>query len=239
MGPGAVTVSVLIPFGGPPCVWRARARAWVLDHYATHHPAWEVVLGHSPEPWSKGIAAMNAYARCSGDVLVIADADSYTDPATLATLTEEVVAGSWRWGMAHGPVHRLTSEATEALYAGNPPRLDQGSCWKRIHNGVMGGGIVVVTRDAWETVGGIDPRYFGWGGEDESFGETLAALVSLPVRHIAPLVHLWHPPGDRKPSAETDALRDRYKAAWRNVAASRAIVEEFKGASWPAVSASS
>lgn len=212
------TVSVLIPFGGQACDHRRLAFEWVTDRYRRAHPDWELVVGECAEPWSKGAAVADAHSRSTGEILVIADADSFVDAVALADLVAEV--GSGVWGMPHGRVCRLSEDTTTAVYAGKalPRKLRWTDLARPAYPGVIGGGIVVLTRAAYLDVGGIDPRYLGWGGEDLSFGWALHALVSPPLRKQADLIHLWHPhpAPDLRGSPESEALVARYKAARRN-----------------------
>ncbi|WP_151770800.1 galactosyltransferase-related protein [Streptomyces abyssomicinicus] len=53
------------------------------------------------------------------------------------------------------------------------------------------GGYVCVTRDLFETVGGYDERFRGWGDEDNEFYRQVLRHTSVP-RWSRPLAHLWH-----------------------------------------------
>lgn len=208
-----VSVSVLVPYRPGPCPWRERAWEHVRAHYTAHHPGWEMVVGSCDGNWSKGAAVADAHSRAAGDVLVLADADSITTPDILRAAIEGVAGGRHSWAVPHGRVYRLDQQATETVYAGGPVRL--GRTVRPPYLGPAGGGVVVVTRAAYETVGGIDPRFAGWGGEDVSLGWALETLVGGHRRHGARLVHLWHPhPAPTlRGSPESEALVAHYRAA--------------------------
>ncbi|MFE9905167.1 galactosyltransferase-related protein [Streptomyces achromogenes] len=53
------------------------------------------------------------------------------------------------------------------------------------------GGYVCVTRELFETVGGYDERFRGWGDEDNEFYRQVLRHTSVP-RWSRPLAHLWH-----------------------------------------------
>jgi len=79
------STAVLIPTGITD-EWRARAREYVAQWYATNFPSAPVVFGECApgSEWSKGEAIAAALAQTSADVLVLADADSFLlDPADL------------------------------------------------------------------------------------------------------------------------------------------------------------
>ncbi|MFK4998906.1 galactosyltransferase-related protein [Bacillus sp. N9] len=54
------------------------------------------------------------------------------------------------------------------------------------------GGINVVPRKHFETVGGFDERFVGWGGEDDAFAASLNTLCGYVKRLDATIYHLWH-----------------------------------------------
>jgi hypothetical protein len=82
---------------------------------------------------------------------------------------------------------------------------------------------VVVTREAFEKVGGFDTGFVGWGFEDTAFVYVVEAEYGkMPPRGKGALVHLWHPPAadQGNPSQESEArfnaLRaERGLAPWR------------------------
>ncbi len=133
--------------------------------------------------------------------------------AALVDATHRAARGFARWVVPHGSVHRLTEEATAAVLAGRGADLTK--VVRRRYQGPAGGGIVVCTREAYDTVGGIDARFLGWGGEDLSFGWALDTLVGQHERIGVPLVHLWHPhpAPNLRGSPEAEALVAQYRAA--------------------------
>lgn len=213
---------MLIPFGGHECVWRQRALHHVHNHYQQHHPTWTVHIGEVHDPWSKGEALEHAYAATTAEMLVLADADSIVAPEHLCAAVQAATVDGW--AMPHAMVYRLSQEATEAVYAGAPPRLDR--LVRGAYRGVKGGGIVAITRTAYRTVGGIDPRFYGWGGEDVSLAYALNALVGGGARLPGDLIHLWHPhpAPDLRGSEASEELVARYREARANPDAMRALI---------------
>ncbi len=214
-------VSVLVPLDSDGA---ERDAAWrfLEDRYRRLRPDWELVT--HPDPiagaWSKG-RAVNAAARAaSGEVLVVADADVLIDVEVLDVSVQKVVAGEAAWVVPHGTVYRLDRDRTCEVLDGRRPavpvELERRILARRPYEGPAGGGLVVVPRDAFELVGGIDERFLGWGGEDVSFARALETLHGPYERLGAPLWHLWHRPqhrpGGRAPVAN-DRLSGLYKAA--------------------------
>lgn len=224
--PLPTAVSIVMPYTSDD-EHRQAARRWVLGWYARHHPGWQLVEGACAGEWSKGAALADAVARASHDILVVADADSVVPPDTLEEAVARVAAGA-AWVMPHRTVYRLSDTHTTQVYAGAEPQR-RDTC-RPPYAGVVGGGITVLTRDAWQTVSGIDPRFVGWGGEDMAFGWALETLCGAGVHLTAPLYHLWHKQeakGQRRHgSPESEALAGRYRDARNKPDAMRALIAE-------------
>jgi hypothetical protein len=219
-----MSVAVLVPWrpdGGPrQAVW-----AWVRRQWA-RWPDWEIVTGTPPDgPWSKGAAVADALRQTSADTLIVADADVWS--VGIPAAVNRVAGGRARWAMPHQLVRRLTEDATRAVLDGAP--LD-GQPTAETHPGMPGGGLVVCARDVLEGVP-MDPRFEGWGQEDQAWAAALTTLAGPMWRGTADLVHLWHPPAPRRSravgSAASLARYRRYQAASGQVSQMRALVAEF------------
>ena len=216
-------ISVVVP-------WRdgCRHRQRALDHVV----AWwsqfgvEVVLGDCPTTgWCKAAAVADGLELATGDVLVIADADVVlADPDDFARAVDAL--GSHGWAVPHRKVHRWDDTQTARIIDGDEP---QGTA-SRVHDGVLGGGIVILTRALYEAVP-LDPRFVGWGQEDESWGFALRRLAGSPHRGRSDLWHLWHPPADRMNrkwgSEQSKQLGKRYELA-RSPERMRQLIDEAK-----------
>lgn len=195
------TVSVLVPFAvGAEGSERVDHWRWLRRRYEEDLPDWEIVVGSSDsvaEDFSKGKAVHSAFGRATGEILVIADADCWIHPRGLLDAVEAVDRGT-NWVVPHRDVYRLTASTTAKLTAGaleGPPReLPREALYKPMHKGPSGGGLVVLSRQAYTTVGGMDSRFHGWGGDDIAFGWALDTLVGPHTRLSAPIWHLWHYP---------------------------------------------
>lgn len=145
-------VEVIVPFAGA-CPHRARALAWVRGRYP-----WPVTVAEAPAgPWCKAAAVMPAVRNSSADVVLVADADVFTDG--IHDAVAEVQAGA-PWAIPHRGVHRLDEQGTAAVLAGEPWQVQ--TLAERAYLGVMGGGIVVAPREVILSVP-LDARYVGWG----------------------------------------------------------------------------
>lgn len=233
-------VRVLIPWRDAGCDWRRDALAVVDDHWRmTAPPAWSITIAVHPDdgPWSKGRALAGYLAgQPPAGVTVVADADVIPWGQGVERTVDAVAGELHAWGIPHTALHRLTPDATRRLTdiglapGESPTRLP--TC-ERPYTGVEGGGIVVVRNEVLERVP-LDPRFEGWGGEDQAWALALRAIAGRPWRDTDPLIHLWHPPQPRRSrkrgSRESQALYRRYVTNRRDPEAMRALLDEAKEA---------
>ena len=225
-----MSVALIVPYrAGEP--HRDAAWEYVRAHYATHHPDWELVVADCPGTWAKGWAVNIAVSRTDADVLAIVDADLFIDPAVLTEAVE--LAPTVPFVVPHITVHRFDEESTAALYAGRPqPR----TLTKRPYEGLVGGGMVVLTRQAFDKVDGMDERFLFWGSEDIVFGMALETLVGPHHRLFGELWHLYHPyvSHPNLVPEESDRLVTLYQAAKFHPAQMRAVIAgEAYRKPWP------
>jgi hypothetical protein len=231
-------IGVVVPYrAGDPV--RDLALDYIRAWYREEHPEISQVTVGGDEwpdrPWSKGAALDHIVRNYSdADILIVADSDVLVRPEALRRSVAAVSQGA-AWSMPHGTVYRLSRQATNAVYGGwidGIRALQARSCHRPPHPGPPGGGIVVLTRDAYEASGGIDPRFTNWGGDDISWARALDTMVGPCVRFDAPMWHLWHPPMFRRPgnraSAENEVLAARYGDAAGKVSQMRALIGEHR-----------
>lgn len=218
-----MTVAVLVPYRGS-CPHREAAWAWVRDRYTSEHPGWGIIIGSPPDgPWCKAAAISDALRQTDADQIVIADADVWVDNLNEAVdmLDEHPIV------IPHLVLKRLDEATTRRFLAGE-------SCChsydRTPYIGRMGGGISVIRRETYEQVP-MDPRFVGWGQEDDSWAIAFTTVIGRPERLRADMIHLWHPPQPRKNrstgSVEGHQLQERYETARQDADAMRALLAEF------------
>jgi hypothetical protein len=197
---------------------RIPAWEWLRGRYETTFPDWQIVQcdDRSGGPWSKGAAVNDAAHRAMGDVLVIADADMLASDQALHHALRYLENGA-AWVVPYRSVYRLSEPVTRRVLAGEVAAIPTPLCpnllERPVTRGPAGGGIVVVRAADFHKVGGIDPAFTGWGGEDEAFGRALDTLVGPHARLNYPAWHLWHPtlrPADGRASRENERLAGMY-----------------------------
>jgi hypothetical protein len=113
-------------------------------------------------------------------------------------------------------VRRLDEASTKAIIEDGADI--GGKLIKTPHRMVPGGGICVLHREHYEQAP-LDPRFVGWGHEDECWGLGLRHLLGDPTITGDILWHLYHPPADK---SHTPDNRARRKPAEMNSLLSRA-----------------
>lgn len=183
-----------------------------------------MTIAPGSEPWCKASAVTPAIEASSADVVIVADADVWTEGLPQAV---QAVAGGAPWAIPHTPVYRLTEAATRHYMAGEDFRKLPTT--QRPYCGMAGGGYIIAPRETFLSVP-MDPRFVGWGQEDESHAHALQTLAGRPWRGRSPLVHLYHPPQERMSrrwgSLESRALATRYRKARNYPDQMRKLIQE-------------
>ncbi|HLP23353.1 MAG TPA: galactosyltransferase-related protein [Microbacteriaceae bacterium] len=91
------------------------------------------------------------------------------------------------------------------------------------------GGIFLIRRERYLSVGGMDERFVGWGGEDDAFAMALrksgAQLASVTGVQAG---HLWHPRSEASRYAHPHYAANRALALWWATASDADIAERIE-----------
>ena len=208
-------------------------------------------------PFSKTCAINAAYRESHGDVLVLLDADCYIDAQVILHCADEIRKGRDRapreavWFIPYKRLFRLTristlyltsSEPVDPFSFDSPPEdVDVGPTNGSGFGHWFGALIQMMPREAFEAAHGMDPRFRGWGGEDVAFVLALDTLFGMHRLTDNQVLSLWHSvqsAPDTNPSllrvwkGQDDPRRNwrlagRYRKAYRNPAAMRALIDEW------------
>jgi len=197
-------ISLLVPFKSHKGDHRMHVWTWLKQYWEHALPGAQVVMGVSESPMFCKTAAVNYAAyRATGDIFVIMDADCYMAPEHILHAAALIRQSKHPlWLVPYRRFYRFTEEYTleilkkdpeKPLNVPSPPSDDVVSNRERSAYGHWFGALIqMMPREAFEMVGGMDERFYGWGGEDVSF---LRALDTLYARHkttMNPVYHLWH-----------------------------------------------
>lgn len=186
-------ISILIPFTSKD-ESRMQVHQWIIEFYQTMLPGAEICIGHSDGTpvFSKSKAVNNAALQATRDIFVIADSDIIFEPTLIPQSVK--LLQDHPWVIPYQRVFNLDQESTNRLFQMEPtwpiPFEFSGS-----YRHQMGwGGVNIVPRKHFESVGGFDERFQGWGGEDDAFAFSLQYVCGEVRRINASIFHLWHAP---------------------------------------------
>lgn len=197
-------LSILVPFraeAGEPGVIRTQNWEWLKARWNHFFPDAQIVVGtEDGMPFSKTTAINNAYARARGKVFVLADADSWVPEdqirrAVAFAKQHRVLVIPWQDARRLDKVGRWDTKAILAMDPSTPNPVSAeafGRADDYKPSPFTAAMVTVITREDFESVGGMDPRFRGWGAEDVAFAlacDTLLGKNKLMLGHAWALHH--------------------------------------------------
>lgn len=171
------------------------AREALWEHVSARLDAAGWVYVTAPGPTSgkfNRAAALNEAAEraTQADVLVVMDADTIVGDQQIAS----AVAIARHTGVvtfAFGRYAALDKGGTERVLQGYDGDWEPFVAYE-FHN--TASSCLAIRRDLWDTVGGFDPGFVGWGYEDVAASLAFQAVGGGMHRVAGTAWHLWHPP---------------------------------------------
>lgn len=209
-------IPVFIPWR-PDHGYRDRIWQHLQSHYWAKLNGFRVVIGESPAgPFNRSAALNNAARAVDWDVAVIADNDSWVPAHQLHQAIDAAVSTD-RLTAAFTQVMELSQPCTTAILDHGLDLTTFGIDRIRTEPLCTQSSMLVVTKPVWDTIGGFDPAFQGYGGEDNAFWHAAHILCGKPNRVDGFVFHLWHPPAAKNlsdPNYRANQLRwRRYRAA--------------------------
>ena len=184
-----------------------RERIWSYLWPAWEEEGFEVIL--SPlsdfEIWRKGKAWAQGLQKASCDFVCLMDADCWVPKLSDAV---GLLSQGHRWVQGQDTVLRFDEATTQRLLRGEIALEEAGRMdhvWEdEPRKASAGVGTILRREDADEIP--LDPRFVGWGYEDNAWWEALSTLYGPPGRLPSSICfHLHHrpqPDKDRVPTSQ-------------------------------------
>ncbi len=181
-------------------------------------PIYEGHHDHGPFNRSFAVNAASDAADEDGrwDVALIIDSDTVSDPSAVAKAIE---TANLTGGLvvAHDKRYMLSQRATGRILDGDVGSWKRSGMVQKVYTDSVSCAVAIARR-TWDTIGGFDDRFVGWGFEDTAFHIACETISGLPVEIIpGDCFHLWHPTGPETSRASitykrNHALKRRYEA---------------------------
>jgi hypothetical protein len=192
-------------------------------------PDVELVIGEDDcEPFNRARARNKAAVKATRDLFILVDADIFYGTKLIDNIKASANFHPWLIPYSRGyklnPVFTRFVTSTGELQI--PKTLRIGDILENCT--VLGGFMNVMSRQAFEAVGGMDERFMGWGPEDLTFAMALDTVVGKHFRMNETIFHLWHPPAERyhQYTPYNEELKNRYCQAYGNVEAMKQLIDE-------------
>jgi hypothetical protein len=180
----------------------ARTPLWdvIRARFEQELPEVELVVAtdDGEDPFHKTLALNRAAARATGEVFIIADADTWLAPDVVREAARFVVQTPTRWSKPWTHKLKLNQEATEYVVGLGDTWNGKLADYRRFgrpenYNTFGHSPPLVMHRDAFTRVRGFDERFRGWGQEDVAFSLSLTRFFGAPKKFPGHAIHLHHP----------------------------------------------
>ena len=182
-------------------------------------------------PFNKARACNAGFTSTEAPILALVDADTLVPMTSLIAAIDAVREGIDAV-RPYGRLIELDEEATRLVLEGaGLPETESGARddsreGERIP---LCGGIVVLSSSAYESVGGMDESFEGWGGEDDALSAALGrAGVACGILESGPAFHLAHPRSMESRYGHAHYARNLERARWWYEASDDEIAEQVR-----------
>lgn len=166
---------------------------------------WPIHTADSGDTPFSTARSLNKAADADWDIAVIHDADCWVNLDSIRTAVEQAADLTYAWDR----LVTLTREASTRFHEGQREFTPGDAERVRPPGRLPPGGPRVVTRELWDRVGGFDPRFKGWGFEDNAFRHVCKQATGGYRRVEGMLYQLWHPRNPNDPYFSRKAANRR------------------------------
>jgi hypothetical protein len=208
-------ISIIIPWRNATQQDRADIAEWCFEYYKTLFPKAEFIFSDSKDKaFSRGKSINKGVNRCTGDYIIITDADYIFSPELAKALVND---HDWTVAVKSENYFFLNKASTKKILEEDPSDFDfnesmanQGSTKSTF---VMYGGILAMPKKNFIK---FDPFFKNYGFEDNTFNLCMNAFYGKAFRTDYNLYHMNH---DRIAESEymqgSYTNKDYYDKVWK------------------------
>lgn len=189
-------LSIVIPWRPGSDSSRQRIFDWVFERYRLLFPGAEIVIADDgSEEFNRSTFINHGVEQATGEFLLIADADTVSFPVWIDEAIKEIKLGA-PWVIPYSEDGYVdTDKRGGRKILSCPPDKDIDPYSVTFQDRLKSwSGQVVIRRDDFWKVGGFDPRFKGWGYEDNAFVECCDTILGPHERLTSGYtIHIWHP----------------------------------------------
>lgn len=211
-----MTVEVVIPWRSTGCPYRERSLEFLYKFYLDYFGNVSLSDSDQSKEFNRAQARNLGVSKSSAEIVVVTDSDLYVpiDQINEAIDLAKAVNNQVRPFSSFGHMNRKSTEYF--LNLREYPPITKTSFetlsaeWPGLH-----GGTFVINRDLWISLGGMDEKFSGWGGEDNAFNIRCQNRLGVSAEIVDGYAfHLFHP-YHRRMSKNNANLLNSYKNGWR------------------------
>ena len=153
------------------------------------------VFTESTDAFNKACASNRGFSASTDDVIAIVDADTLMDSRTFTAALNRVASRDEVIRPFSRLIELTKDQRDTYLQSAVLPQPTQTDRDDSREGDVLPlcGGIVIMQRARYFSVGGVDERFQGWGGEDDALSDSLVRTgATIKVVKNEPAFHLWH-----------------------------------------------
>lgn len=188
-------VSMIVPYK-PDGSYREKSWNWIKKRHELLMPGIEICTGDSDiSPYSRAAGINSAAKKATKDIFIIVDADLIFNINDVKKAIDMI--SKFYFIIPYNKLIKLNEEKTKELIQKQSTlgidKIDtkNGLVYDRLD--YLVGGMCVITRSAFESVGGYNEIFRGWGAEDNAFYKSIEYLYKNYMTRIeSTLIHLYH-----------------------------------------------
>ncbi len=151
-----------------------------------YHKNYEIIISEQNDNNPFNISAVQniAYKYCTGNIIILHQVDYYPTDDVSYEINDQPILPARKGIFVNRDL--LTQRPLEDIPGG----------YRNWHNEIdpnFYGGVVIMRREHWEKINGLNPMYEGWGNEDEDLRERFKWAGYKPIRNqIGTFLCLYH-----------------------------------------------